>query len=114
MHRKQVDFDKMTRRFLTEGQLPSVASFIQSLEEVLTKLRPNTRTDERRVEIAKSHLKEIRRCAEQWGCPLTELTLNVQQRAVDCWGDDINHDFLAKDFMLRVVDIFGMFLSKCY
>ena len=45
MHRKQIDFDKMTRRFLTEGKLPSVASFIQSLEEVLAQVRPGTRMD---------------------------------------------------------------------
>tara|TARA_B100000945_G_C19825962_1_gene342705 strand:- start:151 stop:417 length:267 start_codon:yes stop_codon:yes gene_type:complete len=78
MHRKQVDFDKMTRRFLTEGQLPSVASFIQSLEEVLTKLRPNTRTDERRVEIAKSHLKEIRRSVRRLQNEVTLLQEQLQ------------------------------------
>ena len=78
MHRKQIDFDKMTRRFLTEGQLPSVASFIQSLEEVLTKLRPNTRTDERRVEIAKSHLKEIRRSVHRLQNEVTLLQEQLQ------------------------------------
>ena len=78
MHRKQVDFDKMTRRFLTEGQLPSGASFIQSLEEVLTKLRPNTRTDERRVEIAKSHLKEIRRSVRRLQNEVTLLQEQLQ------------------------------------
>ena len=78
MHRKQIDFDKMTRRFLTEGQLPSVASFIQSLEEVLTKLRPNTRTDERRVEIAKSHLKEIRRSVRRLQNEVTLLQEKLQ------------------------------------
>ncbi len=78
MHRKQIDFDKMTRRFLTEGQLPSVASFIQSLEEVLTKLRPNTRTDERRVEIAKSHLKEIRRSVRRLQNEVTLLQEQLQ------------------------------------
>ena len=78
MPRKQVDFDKMTRRFLTEGQLPSVASFIQSLEEVLTKLRPNTRTDERRVEIAKSHLKEIRRSVRRLQNEVTLLQEQLQ------------------------------------
>ena len=65
MHRKQIDFDKMTRRFLTEGKLPSVASFIQSLEEVLAQVRPGSRTDERRIEIAKYHLKEIRRSVKR-------------------------------------------------
>ena len=78
MHRKQIDFDKMTRRFLTEGQIPSVASFIQSLEEVLTKLRPNTRTDERRVEIAKSHLKEIRRSVRRLQNEVTLLQEQLQ------------------------------------
>ena len=78
MHRKTIDFDKMTRRFLTEGQLPSVASFIQSIEDVLTKLRPNTRTDERRVEIAKSHLKEIRRSVRRLQNEVTLLQEQLQ------------------------------------
>ena len=78
MHRKTIDFDKMTRRFLTEGQTPSVASFIQSLEEVLGKLRPKSRTDERRVEIAKSHLKEIRRSVRRLQNELTLLQEQLQ------------------------------------
>lgn len=78
MHRKQIDFDKITRRFLTEGQMPSVASFIQSLEEVIGKLRPNTRTDERRVEIAKSHLKEIRRSVRRLQNEVTLLQEKLQ------------------------------------
>ena len=78
MHRKTIDFDKMTRRFLTEGQVPSVASFIQSLEEVIGKLRPNTRTDERRVEIAKSHLKEIRRSVRRLQNEVTLLQEKLQ------------------------------------
>ena len=78
MHRKTIDFEKMTRRFLTEGQTPSVASFIQSLEEVLGKLRPKSRTDERRVEIAKSHLKEIRRSVRRLQNEVTLLQEQLQ------------------------------------
>ena len=50
----------------------------ESLEEVLTKLRPNTRTDERRVEIAKSHLKEIRRSVRRLQNEVTLLQEQLQ------------------------------------
>ena len=78
MHRKQIDFDRMTRRFLTDGQMPSIASFIQSLDEVLGKLRPGSRTDERRVEIAHSHLKEIRRSVRRLQNEVTLLQEKLQ------------------------------------
>eukprot|EP00658_Telonema_sp_P-2_P064676 TRINITY_DN5383_c0_g1_i1.p1 TRINITY_DN5383_c0_g1~~TRINITY_DN5383_c0_g1_i1.p1 ORF type:complete len:341 (+),score=59.47 TRINITY_DN5383_c0_g1_i1:198-1220(+) len=49
---------------------------------------------------------ELRRCAAAWQAQMTELESTVPKGAADCWGDDINHDFLAKDLMVRVVELF--------
>ena len=52
----------MTREFLLgESSAPSLASYLQSIGEVLGSVTPRSRTDERRIEMAKSSLKEVRR-----------------------------------------------------
>ena len=57
-----VDFRRMTREFLLgESRAPSLASYLQSISEVLESITPRSRTDERRIEIASSSLKEVRR-----------------------------------------------------
>ncbi len=58
-----MDYDKMTRKFLLgeSHDSPSISSYLQSLKEVLTNLRPSTQTDKRRLEIANNHLREVRR-----------------------------------------------------
>jgi len=57
-----MDFRRMTREFLLgESKPPSLASYIQSISEVLQAVSPRSRTDERRIEMAKSSLKEVRR-----------------------------------------------------
>ena len=56
------DFRRMTREFLLgEGTAPSLASYIQSISEVLGSITPRTRTDERRIEVARANIKEVRR-----------------------------------------------------
>ena len=53
---------RMTREFLLgESRAPSVASYIQSVSEVLEAIRPKTRMDERRIEVARESIKEVRR-----------------------------------------------------
>jgi ABC-type phosphate transport system auxiliary subunit len=57
-----MDFRRMTREFLLgETKAPSVASYIQSISEVLEALRPRTRADTLRIETARGALKEVRR-----------------------------------------------------
>ena len=57
-----LDLRRMTREFLLgESRSPSIASYIQSVSEVLECLTPRSRTDERRIEVARANLKEIRR-----------------------------------------------------
>jgi polyhydroxyalkanoate synthesis regulator phasin len=56
------DLRRMTREFLLgEARAPTVASYLQSIGEVLQSLTPRTRMDERRIEIATQSLKEVRR-----------------------------------------------------
>ena len=57
-----VDFYNMTKRFLLgEGkQKASLSSYIQSVTEIINSLNPRSKTESRRVEIAKEHLREIR------------------------------------------------------
>lgn len=56
----------MTRKFLLgEAEAPSIGSYIQSISEVLHSVTPRSRTDERRIEMAKSSLREVRRRAKR-------------------------------------------------
>jgi len=55
--------NNITRHFmhLEENVSPSVVAYIQSLSETLNTLRPSSTADKRRLEIAKSHLKEVKK-----------------------------------------------------
>jgi len=60
--------DKITRAFITsEGKAsrPTIFSYIQSLNETLTNMRGRTQTEARRLDIAKEHLREIKKNARQ-------------------------------------------------
>ena len=57
-----MDLRRMTREFLLgEAQAPSLGSYIQSISEVLQAITPRSRRDERRIELARENLKEVRR-----------------------------------------------------
>jgi hypothetical protein len=53
----------ITRNFIiNEGHNPpSLASYIQSLQEILTNLSPSSQTEMRRLDIARNHIREIKR-----------------------------------------------------
>ena len=58
-----INLNDITRRFiLNEGSsAPSLASYIQSLQEIILSLSPRTQTERRRVEMAKNHLREVKK-----------------------------------------------------
>lgn len=57
-----MDYRRMTREFLLgESKAPSLASYIQSISEVLGAVTPRTKRDSLRIENAKASLKEVRR-----------------------------------------------------
>ena len=57
-----IDHDKITRRFLLGEayESPDIFSYIQSLEEALNNISTNV-TGQRRMKVAKEHLRNIRR-----------------------------------------------------
>tara|TARA_R110000787_G_scaffold88051_5_gene187156 strand:- start:467 stop:715 length:249 start_codon:yes stop_codon:yes gene_type:complete len=57
-----VDLGTLTRKFLLgEGRSAGLSSYIQNLSEILGQMKPRSRTDQRRMEIARENLREIRR-----------------------------------------------------
>ena len=59
---------RITRAFITgEGKIPrpTIFSYIQSLNETLSNMRAKTQTEARRLDIAKEHLREIKKNARQ-------------------------------------------------
>lgn len=57
-------------------------------------------------------LGEIESVSRRWDCELVTVSSNVKHGERDCWGDDIHHDFIAKDLMSSAVDILKQFLSQ--
>ena len=57
-----MDLRRLTREFLLgEGKKPGLDSYIQSIGEVLHSITPRSRMDERRIEVARANLTEVRR-----------------------------------------------------
>ncbi len=82
-----MDFRRMTREFLLgERRAPSLGSYIQSVSEVLESITPRSRTDERRIEIAKESLKEVRRCSRR-----LQERVNVLEEQVKILGENKEH-----------------------
>lgn len=74
-----MDFRRITRQFLLgEARAPSIASYIQSVSEVLECITPRSRTDERRIDVAKANLKEVRRHTRRLQERVTVLEEQVQ------------------------------------
>ena len=74
--------NRLTRKFIVnEGEIPSptIFSYIQSLGEALTNMRPKTQTESRRLAMAKIQLKEIKKRARklQEQVSVLEEKLNV-------------------------------------
>jgi|TARA_R110001592_G_scaffold144393_1_gene367462 ubiquinone biosynthesis protein UbiJ len=56
------DLRRMTREFLLdERQAPSLASYLQSIAEVLDSVTSRSQRDRHKIEMAKSNLSEVRR-----------------------------------------------------
>merc|ERR1712137_1126942 len=58
-------------------------------------------------------INDIRSLAEHWNLQMDELTSTVAGGARDAFGDDINHEFIAKDLIQQAVSIFSDFLDTC-
>jgi hypothetical protein len=57
-----MDLNRMTRNFLLgESKRPAVESYIQSILETLNAVMPRSQRDTRRIEMAKTNLREVRK-----------------------------------------------------
>ena len=54
------------RDFLTESlDEKNIFTYIQGLQETISNLKPRTMTEKRRLQIAKTHLREVKRFARR-------------------------------------------------
>ena len=54
------------QKFLTESlDEKNIFTYIQGLQEIISNLKPRTITEKRRLQIAKTHLREVRRFARR-------------------------------------------------
>jgi len=64
-----IDYQKITRELktknLNEGKEPSLRSYIQSVSEALSNIKLSSKSDQRRIELAQQHMKEVRRHARR-------------------------------------------------
>lgn len=73
-----IDFRRMTKKFLLGEKLdtPSLMSYVQSLEEIVYSLKPSTKSEHRRIEIAKEHIRNVKRHSRR----LTEKVSALEER----------------------------------
>ena len=54
------------RDFLTESlDEKNIFTYIQGLQEIISNLKPRTMTEKRRLQLAKTHLREVKRFARR-------------------------------------------------
>jgi len=62
----KIDLNSLTRRFiLNEGKVSTVNTWIQALSENINSLKPRTLSEERRIEVMKHNLAELRRSSRR-------------------------------------------------
>jgi len=60
------DLNSLTRKFiLSEGVGPTLNSWVQALSENINALKPRSLSEERRVEVMKHQLRELRRASRR-------------------------------------------------
>ena len=61
-----MSLDSQWRDFLTESlDEKNIFTFIQGLQEIISNLNPKTVTERRRLQLAKNHLREVKRFARR-------------------------------------------------
>jgi len=63
----------------------SIFTYLQGLQEIISNIRPKSLTEERRIALAKQHLKEARRSARkmQNELQLLEERLNILEESLN-------------------------------
>ena len=62
-----MSLDNEWRNFLVNENLDekTIFTYIQGLQEIISNLKPRTVTEKRRLQIAKTHLREVKRFARR-------------------------------------------------
>jgi hypothetical protein len=61
-----MSLDKAWKDFLTESvDEKSIFTYIQGLQEIISNLKPRTLTEKRRMQLARQHLREVKRFARK-------------------------------------------------
>ena len=72
------------QKFLTESlDEKNIFTYIQGLQEIISNLKPRTMTEKRRLQIAKTHLREVKRFARRMQNDMTilEEKLNILEES---------------------------------
>jgi len=83
-----MSLDSQWRNFLNENlDEKNIFTYIQGLQEIISNLKPRTMTEKRRLQIAKTHLREVKRFARrmQNDMDLLQEKVNILEESK---GDD--------------------------
>ena len=70
--------------FLSEGlDEKNIFTYIQGLQEIISNLKPRTITEKRRLQLAKTHLREVKRFARRMDNDMSALQekLNILEES---------------------------------
>ena len=74
----KIDLNSLTRSFiLDEGKGPTIISWIQALSENINALKPHSLSEERRIEVMKHNLRELRRSSRRMQEQINKLEEQV-------------------------------------
>ena len=74
----KIDLRSLVRNFiLNEGSGPTITSWVQALSENINALKPRSLSEERRVEVMKHQLRELKRCSRRMQEQLIKLEEQV-------------------------------------
>ena len=80
-----MSLDREWRNFLLNEELDekSIFTYIQGLQEIISNLKPRTMTEKRRLQIAKTHLREVKRFARRMETEMSVLQekLNILEES---------------------------------
>ena len=74
----KIDLNSLTKKFIiNEAAAPKINSWIQALSENISALKPRSLSEERRVEVMKHNLAELRRSARRMQAEVMRLEEQV-------------------------------------
>ena len=73
-----MSLDREWRNFLINEELDekSIFTYIQGLQEIISNLKPRTVTEKRRLQLAKQHIREVRKYARR----MLNENMNLQEK----------------------------------